>query len=140
MNWKRCGAPTKACGALRSTLVRAQARLPAGLGGRRAWSSWALSTGQKACFPSGETPRAWRFQGTGRHEGEPGALALSRAPTLCLARSGQAAFQNTRGAPRPSPWAASPPPQRPGLLARPQGQRRRRKSDCTGQTMGRGKS
>ena len=140
MNWKRCGAPTEVCGALRSTLIGAQARLPAGLGVRRAWSLWALSAGEKPCFPSGEMPRAPRSQRTGRHEGEPGALALSRGPTLCLVRLGQAAFQNTRGAPSSSPWAASPAPQSPGLLARPQGQRRRRKSDCTGRATGRGKS
>lgn len=73
---------------MRSTLVGAGAGLPMGLGGRWAWSLWALSAGKGACFPSGDRPRARRSQRTRQARGGArGSRALMETPSPLLSRA-----------------------------------------------------
>lgn len=86
------------------TLAGARAGLPAGLGGRRAWSSSALSAGEKACFPSGEMPRARRSQRTRQAQGGArGSRTLTGTHPVSRALRGGRVPEHTRGTqPQPS--------------------------------------
>ena len=108
-DWTRTGGgvvPPPRCA---RTLAGARAGLPAGLGGRWAWSSSALSAGEKACFPSGEMPRARRSQRTRQAQGGArGSRALTGTHPVSRALRAGRVPEHTRGT-QPQPSRVCPP-------------------------------